>query len=75
MANEPLSDSELSLMCDILQSSSLEFIHTKERELDRLLRDGLIAVDETAAAKPVRYKITDDGQRLLDDLGVGNTES
>ena len=76
MTDETPSDEGISAMVDIARMSGLDLNHEQRSELDRLVTGGWIekiaAVGEGGRA---RYALTDKGQRVLDDRGVGANES
>jgi len=72
----PLRDDELSLLCDIVQSPSLHLTAAKRLILDRLLERQLVE-PATGPQDPAhaRYRLTEQGQAMIDGLGIGITES
>ncbi len=75
MTNDKPNDEEISMMCDIAKSSGFKTNPRKEAELDQLVANGLIETNPVADAfDATGYRLTEKGQKLLDDLGIGITE-
>jgi len=64
MADSVITDEEISILCDVLQGSSLNA--DKRKVLDRLAAKGFVVPDDQASAK---YKLT--AEELLAERGVG----
>jgi hypothetical protein len=76
MTDQDPGDTGISALVEIARSSGLDLNDPQRRALDRLISDGLVA---ELAADPssgrAKYKVTSQGQRLLDDRGIGANES
>jgi hypothetical protein len=76
MTAETPNDAAISAMVEVERMSGMDLNPNQRLELDRLVADGLI--EKTAPAsrdQPTKYALTPRGQKLLDDRGVGVTES
>ncbi|HWL04617.1 MAG TPA: hypothetical protein VNQ99_06745 [Xanthobacteraceae bacterium] len=76
MTVQNLNDEEISMMCDIAQTAGTRLNARKRDELQALIAEGLVAVvEEARAGFAAEYRLTDKGQKMLDDRGIGITES
>jgi hypothetical protein len=76
MAGEATDDRDLSVLVDIARSAGSDLNPAQRAKLDALLAAGLIeVVAQAEAAKPTRYRLTRQGQHVLDERGIGANES
>ncbi len=73
---DDLNREEIALMCDIVQSASLHLTPRKIAELSRLTEEGYIEITNApGVSESSHYRVTRKGQKVLDERGVGATES
>jgi hypothetical protein len=76
MAGEAADDQGLSVLVDIARNGGTDLNSAQRSKLDALLAAGLIEVVAPADTfEPKRYTVTRQGQRLLDERGIGANES
>lgn len=76
MAGESADDRGLSVLVDIARNAGADLNPAQRLKLDALLAAGLIEVVAPAeGSQPTRYAVTRQGQRLLDERGIGANES
>jgi predicted transcriptional regulator len=76
MASEAADDRGLSVMVDIARNAGTDLNPAQRSKLEALLAAGLIeAIAPNEASKSTRYAVTRQGQRLLDERGIGANES
>jgi DNA-binding MarR family transcriptional regulator len=75
MSRTDIDDTEVAVMCDIARASGLDLDANKQKVVDRLIADGLVETSHGDAPAHVKLVVTPEGQRLLDDRGVGVNES
>jgi hypothetical protein len=68
MAEAPITDQEISILCDVLEGWSANLNANKMKILDQLIAKGLVVPDDQESAK---YKLTSIAQQLLAERGVG----
>jgi hypothetical protein len=69
-----LSDTDISLLCDIGEFSSEKLDEQKARRLQRLIVEGF--VEPVGAEKaPAKYQLTTKAQEFLSERGAGLNES
>ena len=70
MPNAPVTDQEISILCDILEGSDANLLrlNSEKREvLDQLIAKGFVVEH----APPNKYCLTSKAHHLLDERGVG----
>ncbi|KIZ39623.1 MULTISPECIES: hypothetical protein [Rhodopseudomonas] len=76
MTDPDLTDQGISVLVEIARTSGADLTTGQRLELDRLISEGLVALQLPAGLSDRRtYKVTAKGQRLLDERGVGANES
>jgi hypothetical protein len=65
----PITDQEISILCDILERSDANFSADKRRLLDQLILKGF--VEPANQEGPAKYKLTERARQLLAERGVG----
>jgi hypothetical protein len=65
----PITDQEISILCDILERSDANLTAEKRRLLDQLIVKGF--VEPANQEGPARYKLTGRARQLLEARGVG----
>lgn len=70
-----IDDTEIAVMVDIARSAGADLTGDKSTVVDGLIAKGLVAEKDSAVTAKARYRITPQGQALLDDRGVGANES
>jgi hypothetical protein len=76
MAGEAADDQGLSVLVDIARSAGTDLNPAQRLKLDALLAAGLIELVAPAdLLEPAKYAVTRQGQRLLDERGIGANES
>jgi hypothetical protein len=70
MADVPITDLEIAVLCDLLEGPRANLKGHKRSVLDQLLAKGLVepAPQEESRA---RFQLTDKAQHLLAERGVG----
>jgi hypothetical protein len=68
MAEAPITDQEISILCDVLEGWSTNLNANKMKILDQLIAKGLVVPDDQESSK---YKLTSIAQQLLAERGVG----
>ena len=68
-----ITDQQISLLCDVSQSSLLTLDPEKKRDLDQLIMDGFVKL--TVDDLPIRYKLTAKDENVLGERGAGLNES
>jgi hypothetical protein len=69
-----LTDTDISLLCDIGEFSSEKLDEQKTRRLQRLIAEGF--VEPVGAAKaPAKYQLTTKAQKFLSERGAGLNEA
>ncbi|KPG01547.1 hypothetical protein IP86_03810 [Rhodopseudomonas sp. AAP120] len=74
MADPKVSDEAIAVLVDIIRTAGRDLNAGQRLELDHLISQGLVAVAETDQGRR-SYAVTDEGQRLLDERGVGANEA
>jgi hypothetical protein len=75
MAGEAADDRGLSVLVDIARNAGTDLNPAQRSKLDALLAAGLIEVVARGDTfEPPRYAVTRQGQRLLDERGIGANE-
>ncbi|MGA8650126.1 MAG: hypothetical protein WB677_05820 [Xanthobacteraceae bacterium] len=69
MADAPISDQEIVILCDILEGRGANFNADKKKLLDQLIAKGLVAPADQVS--PAKYKLTAKAEQLLAERGVG----
>jgi predicted transcriptional regulator len=69
MADDPLTDQEISILCDVLERSDANLSADKRKVLDQLVAKGF--VEPADRELPAKYKLTGKAQHLLAERGVG----
>ena len=72
--NEP-NDSDISVMVDVARSAGTMLSDEKRMKLPALVEAGLIEAATSNDGEGDRYKLTPQGQAVLDARGVGANES
>lgn len=72
--DDGLSDSEVAVMCDIARASGFDLDANKQAIVESLIGRGLVAATGRTEPHP-KFEVTDQGQHLLDERGVGVNES
>jgi hypothetical protein len=75
MTDHEPSDSDISVMVDIARSAGTMLSGDKQTRLPALLEAGLIEAAASKDGEGDRYKLTPQGQAVLDERGVGANES
>jgi hypothetical protein len=76
MAGEAADDQGVSVLVEIARSAGTGLNPAQRLKLDALLAAGLAELVAPAdALEPTRYAVTRQGQRLLDERGIGANES
>jgi hypothetical protein len=68
MAEAPITDQEISILCDVLEGWGANLNADKRKILDQLIAKGLVVPADQESAK---YKLTGIAQQLLAERGVG----
>jgi hypothetical protein len=68
MAEAPITDQEISILCDVLEGWGANLNADKSKILDQLIAKGLVVPADQESAK---YKLTGIAQQLLAEHGVG----
>jgi hypothetical protein len=68
MAEAPINDQEISILCDILEGWGANLNADKMKILDQLIAKGLVVPADQESAK---YRLTSIAQQLLAERGVG----
>ena len=75
-ADPEISDTGIAVMCDIARAAGVDLAADKQAVLERLMVDGLVERKQPSASNPgCQYHVTELGQRLLDQRGVGVNEA
>jgi predicted transcriptional regulator len=69
MADEPVTDQEISILCDLLERSDANLNANKGKVLDQLIAKGF--VEPVEQESPAKYKLTGKARQLLAERGVG----
>ena len=72
--NDP-SDSDVSIMVDVARAAGTTLSDDKLRRLPALVEAGLVEAATSNDGEGDRYKLTPQGQAVLDARGVGANES
>lgn len=72
--NDP-SDSDVSIMVDVARAAGTTLSDDKRRRLPALVEAGLVEAATSNDGEGDRYKLTPQGQAVLDARGVGANES
>ena len=76
MDETPANDLGISVLVEIARTSGLALSRDQRRELDGLIAEGLVKqITADGPLEDARYAVTPEGQKLLDDRGVGANES
>jgi L-asparaginase/Glu-tRNA(Gln) amidotransferase subunit D len=77
MARTELADAAVAVMVEVARTSGLGLDPaTQQDHLDRLIAGGLVVIlDTNAPSGRTRYALSPEGQRWLDERGVGANES
>ena len=71
MADDPVTDEEISILCDLLERSDANLNADKRKVLDQLIAKGF--VEPVDQGSPAKYKLTGKAQQLLAERGVGTS--
>jgi hypothetical protein len=69
MADVPISDQEIAILCDLLEGWGANLNADKKKVLDQLIAKGFVVPAEQES--PAKYKLTGKAQQLLAERGVG----
>ena len=70
MADTPISDQEIAILCDVLEGGGANLNADKRKVLDQqLVAKGFVVA--AGQESPVKYKLTGKAQQLLAERGVG----
>jgi hypothetical protein len=69
MADAPITDEEISILCDVLEGRGENFSASKKNLLDLLIVKGFVTASDQVSS--VNYKLTSKAQQLLAERGVG----
>jgi predicted transcriptional regulator len=69
MADAPVTDQEISVLCEVLAGAGASLNADKRKVLDQLVAQGFVVHADRDA--PTRYELTDKAQKLLAERGVG----
>ncbi len=69
------SDADISVMVDVARSAGTMLSADKQARLSDLIAAGLIEPAKSNDGEGERYKLTPQGQAVLDERGVGANES
>jgi hypothetical protein len=69
MADVPISDQEIAILCDLLEGWGANLNADKKKVLDQLIARGFVVPAEQES--PAKYKLTGKAQQLLAERGVG----
>lgn len=76
MGGEAADDQGVSVLVEIARNSGTGLNPAQRLKLDALLAVGLVELVAPADdLEPTRYAVTRQGQRLLDERGIGANES
>jgi hypothetical protein len=73
-ADAELSDSDISLLCDIGDSFPAKLSAEKRARLERLIERGFVE-QASAAREPAKYQLTAKATKILTERGVGLDEA
>lgn len=69
MADIPIADEEIAILCDVLEGWGANLNADKKKVLDQLIAKGFVVpADQVSRTK---YKLTDKARQLLAERGVG----
>ena len=72
----PISDRQISILCDVADKPSAIFEGEKKLDLDRLIDEGFVEVADGQNGPAVpKYKLTSKAERLLTSRGAGLNEA
>ena len=70
MADTPISDQEIAILCDVLEGGGANLNADKRKVLDlQLVAKGFVVA--AGQESPIKYKLTGKAQQLLAERGVG----
>jgi hypothetical protein len=70
VADTPISDQEIAILCDVLEGGGANLNADKRKVLDQqLVAKGFVVA--AGQESPVKYKLTGKAQQLLAERGVG----
>jgi len=69
MADAPITDQEISVLCEVLAGAGASLNPDKRKVLDQLVAQGFVVHANQDA--PAKYELTDKAQKLLAERGVG----
>lgn len=69
-----ISNAGIAVMCDIARAAMFDLDANKQAVVDGLIAQGLVA-ESGKSAPGAKYRITEKGQRALDERGVGVNEA
>ncbi|MGO9700418.1 MAG: hypothetical protein ACLPX7_14290 [Xanthobacteraceae bacterium] len=69
MADAPITDQEISVLCEVLAGAGANLNADKRKVLDQLVAQGLVV--RSGQKSPATYELTDKAQQLLAERGVG----
>lgn len=76
MTSAVVDDQAVSVLVDVARSAGTDLNPSQRLKLDELVAAGLVrAVAPPTSSEPNRYAVTHEGQRLLDQRGIGANES
>lgn len=75
MADLDPSDDDISVMVDVARAAGTMLSDDKQRRLPGLVAAGLVEPTASNDGEGDRYKLTPQGQAVLDERGVGANES
>jgi hypothetical protein len=69
MADAPVTDQEIAILCDVMEGWGANLNEDKRKVLDQLIAKGFIVPADQES--PAKYKLTGKAQQLLAERGVG----
>ncbi len=69
MADAPITDQEIAILCDVLEGWGTNLNADKRMVLDQLIAKGFVVLADQAS--PAKHNLTGKAQQLLAERGVG----
>ena len=69
MADIPIADEEIAILCDVLEGSGANLNTDKRNVLDQLIAKGFVG--RLTKGRLRKYRLTDKARQLLAERGVG----
>ena len=69
MADIPIADEEIAILCDVLEGSGANLNTDKRNVLDQLIAKGFVVPADQGSL--TKYRLTDKARQLLAERGVG----